>query len=579
MALMLNGAGVSRGIAIGPCLVIRRDELEVLEYAIPRALIDDEVARFEYAIKKAQQQLNQVRQQIPVDTSPEISAFIDTHLLMIEDDALCRVPINLIRRQQYNAEWALKLQRDALVTVFDVMDDPYLKTRRDDVDHVVKRIQRILLSHQEQADDAIFQRARGCVVVADELSPADMLLMYQRGVAGFISEDGAPNSHTAILARSLGVPAVVGVPDACRYVLQNEQLIVDSRFGTAIASPDDSALTFYRHCIKHDQSRIVALKMLKGLPAVSRDGCAIHLMMNIELADEIELNKKMDADGVGLFRTEMLFMNRTELPDEEEQYQIYAKLMRAFKGCPVTIRTLDVGADKHINVNSLNDYSGSNPALGLRAIRLSFKEPQLFLPQLRAILRASALGELRMMVPMLSGMREVQQLYRLIRMCKAVLKEKGQRFDVAMKVGAMIEVPAAAIAASAFARAFDFLSIGTNDLIQYTLATDRMDAAVGHLYDPLHPAVLHLIQMTIAAGEQHGTPVSMCGEMAGDPEYTALLLGMGLREFSMAASMLLEVKDIINDSDVSLLSRQVSALLDLDNPDEVIAAVGALGKA
>ncbi len=577
MALMLNGAGVSRGIAIGPCLVIRRGELEVLEYVIPRALVDDEIGRFESAIKKAQQQLNQVRQQIPADTRPEISTFIDTHLLMIEDEALCHAPINLIRRQQCNAEWALKLQRDALVTVFDVMDDPYLKTRRDDVDHVVKRIQRILLSHNEQADDAVYQRAKGCVVVTDELSPADMLLMYQRGVAGFITEDGAPNSHTAILARSLGVPAVVAVRNACRYVLQHEQLVVDSRYGAAIASPDERALGFYRRCIQHDKSRAVALKMIKGLPAITQDGYGIHLMMNLELVEEIEFSKEMDADGVGLFRTEMLFMNRAVLPDEEEQYQVYAKLVRAFKGRPVTIRTLDIGADKQINVNPLNDYYGSNPALGLRAIRLSLKEPQLFLPQLRAILRASALGELRMMIPMLSSMSEVQQLHRLIRMSKAVLKEKGQPFDATMKVGAMIEVPAAAIAASAFARQFDFLSIGTNDLIQYTLATDRMDAAVGHLYDPLHPAVLRLIQMTIIAGEEHGTPVSMCGEMAGDPEYTALLLGMGLREFSMSASMLLEVKGIINDSDVSLLSRQVAALLALDDPDEMVAAVSALG--
>ena len=576
MALILSGAGVSRGIAIGPCLVIRRDELEVLEYVVPRALVDDEVARFESAIKKSQRQLNQLRKQIPVDTQPEISTFIDTHLLMIEDEALCRVPISLIRQQQCNAEWALKLQRDALVAVFDEMDDPYLKTRRDDVDYVVKRVQRILLSHQEQTDNAVFQRAKGCVVVADELSPADMLLMYQRGVAGFIAEDGAPNSHTAILARSLGVPAVVGVRHACRYLMQNEQLVVDSRYGAAIASPDASALAFYRRCIKHDQSRIVALRQLKGLPAVTQDGCAVHLMMNFELAEEIELSKERDADGIGLFRTEMLFMNRPELPGEEEQYQVYAALMRAFKGRPVTIRTLDVGADKHLNINPLNDYFGSNPALGLRAIRLSLKEPQLFLPQLRAILRASALGDLRMMVPMLSSMAEVQQLHRLIKMCKAVLQEKGQSFDVAMKVGAMIEVPAAAIAANAFAKQFDFLSIGTNDLIQYTLATDRMDAAVGHLYDPLHPAVLRLIQMTIDAGMLHDTPVSMCGEMAGDARYTRLLLGMGLREFSMSSSMLLEVKGVVNDSHASRLSKQVGVLLGLDGADEIAAAVAAL---
>jgi len=577
MALMLSGSGVSRGVAIGPCLVIRRDELEVLEYAIPRSLVDEEVVRFELAIRKAQQQLNQVRQQIPVDTRPEISAFIDTHLLMIEDEALCRAPINLIQRQQCNAEWALKLQRDALVAVFDLMDDPYLTTRRDDVDHVVKRIQRILLSHQEQSSDALFQRARGCVVVTDELSPADMLLMYQRGVVGFITEDGAPNSHTAILARSLGIPAVVGVHHACRYVLQNEPLVVDSRYGAAIASPDDHALTFYQRCIKHDKSRTVALKTLKGLPAVTKDGCNVGLMVNLELAEEIEFSKQMDADGVGLFRTEMLFMNRNALPDEEEQYQIYAKLMRAFKGRPVTIRTLDVGADKQVNVNPLNDYCGSNPALGLRAIRLSLKEPQLFLPQLRAILRASVLGELRMMVPMLSNMGEVQQLHRLIKMCKSVLKERGELFDDDMKIGAMIEVPAAAIAANSFARQFDFLSIGTNDLIQYTLATDRMDAAVGHLYDPLHPAVLRLIQMTLTAGALYNTPVSMCGEMAGDPRHTALLLGLGLREFSMSASMLLEVKGVINGCDAQLLARQVEALLELDNPDEIIASVDALG--
>lgn len=576
MALMLGGVGVSRGVAVGPCQILHRDELEILEYAIPKPLLMNEVARFESAIHTAKKQLKQIRQQIPADTAPEIATFIDTNLLMIEDEALCTAPLSLIKRLQCNAEWALKLQRDALVKVFDVMDDPYLKTRRDDVDHVVNRIQRILLSHAEQMHEALSQRARGSVVVAAELSPAEMVLMHQRGVVAFITEEGGAHSHTAILARSLGIPAVVGVHHARRYLLQNEQLVVDGRYGVAIASPDDNALSFYRSCIEHDKARIVALKRFEGQPVVSRDGCVIRLMVNLELAEEIELAAQLDADGVGLFRTEMLFMNRTTMPDEEEQYHCYAALVRAFKGRPVTIRTLDLGADKWVNSAQLDDYSGSNSMLGLRAIRLCLKEPQLFMPQLRAILRASALGEVRMMVPMVSGVREVQQLQRLVRVSKAALRESGQPFDAALQVGAMIEVPAAAIVADAFARQLDFLSIGTNDLIQYTLATDRMNAEVGHLYDPLHPAVLQLIRMTIEAGRRCSTPVSMCGEMAGDPRFTLLLLGLGLREFSMHAATLLAVKEVINGSDVSALSKPVDTLLSLHDPDEIVAAVAAL---
>ncbi len=576
MALMLSGTGVSRGVAIGPCQVLRRDQPEILEYAIPRPLIMDEVARFEAAIKKAKQQLKQIRQQIPAGTSPEITAFIDAHLLMVEDEVLSHAPVKLIKRLQCNAEWALKSQRDALVTVFDVMDDPYLKTRRDDIDHVVNRIQRILLSQSEHMHEALLQQTRGSVIVTDELSPADMLLMHQRGVAAFITEDGAANSHTAILARSLGIPTVVGAHHACRCLMQGELLIVDGRYGITIASPDDNALSFYQSCIEHDKARATALKKLERLPAVSRDGCAIRLMVNLELAEEVAAARQSDADGIGLFRTEMLFMNRSEPPDEEEQYQLYAKLVRAFKGRPVTIRTLDIGADKHMSIDQLDEYSGVNPALGLRAIRLCLKEPQLFLPQLRAILRASALGKVRMMVPMLSNMHEVQQLQRLVKMSKAVLREKGQSFDGAMPVGAMIEVPAAAIAAEYFARQLDFLSIGTNDLIQYTLAADRMDTDVGYLYDPLHPAVLRLIHMTIEAGVRCNTPVAMCGEMAGDPRFTALLLGMGLREFSMHATTLSEVKEVINDSDVALLSKQVSALLKLHDSGEIATAVEVL---
>ncbi len=576
MALMLSGIGVSRGVAIGPCQIFRRDEIEILEYAIPRSLLMDEVARFEAAILKAKQQLRQIRQQIPADTSAEITAFIDAHLLMVEDEVLSRAPINLIKRLQCNAEWALKSQRDALVTVFDVMDDPYLKTRCDDIDHVVNRIQRILLSHSDHMHEALLQQSRGSIIVSDQLSPADILQMYQRGVIAFITEDGATNSHTAILARSLGIPTVVGVHHACDYLMQSESLVVDGRYGIAIASPDNSELDFYQDCIEHDLARTNALKKLDGLPAVTLDGCGIRLMVNLELAEEIANVTQFDADGVGLLRTEMLFMNRSAPPDEEEQYQFYARLIRAFKGRPVTIRTLDIGADKQLSIDLLDGHSCANPALGLRAIRLCLKEPRLFLPQLRAILRASALGPIRMMVPMLSNMHEVQQLKQLVRMSKAVLREKGQSFDEAMPLGAMIEVPAAAISAAYFAQQFDFLSIGTNDLIQYTLATDRMDAEAGYLYDPLHPAVLRLISLTIEAGVRYGTPVSMCGEMAGDPRFTALLLGMGLREFSLHAVMLSEVKSVINRSDVALLSTQVEALLKLYESEAINTAVEAL---
>lgn len=577
MGLMLGGAGVSRGVAIGVCQILRRDELEILEYAIPRSLLQEEVARFESAIKKARQQLKKVRLQIPADTAPEIAAFIDAHLLMVEDEALCQAPINLIRQHQCNAEWALKQQRDALVMLFDVMDDPYLKTRRDDVDHVVNRIQRILLSHSEHTQETISQHARDGVVVADELSPADILLLHQRGVAALVTEAGGTNAHTAILARSLGIPAVVGVPHACRYMLQGEQVVVDSRYGVAIASPDDNALSFFQRCIEGEQLRSAALKRLSGKPAITRDGVAIGMMVNLELIEEIDMAEQLDVDGVGLFRTEMLFMNRALMPDEEEQYQCYVRLVKSFKGRPVTIRTLDLGADKCVSIDQLDDYFGANPALGLRAIRLCLKEPQLFMTQLRAILRASIFGEVRIMVPMLSSVREVDQLQQLIALCKTELDVNGQRYDPAIQVGAMIEVPAAAIAADAFASRLDFLSIGTNDLIQYALATDRMDAEVSHLYDPLHPAVLRLIWMTIEAGRRCATPVSMCGEMAGDVRFTALLLGLGLREFSMCAATLLAVKEVINRSDVAALSGQVEALLELHEPDQIAAAVVELG--
>jgi phosphotransferase system enzyme I (PtsI) len=401
----------------------------------------------------------------------------------------------------------------------------------------------------------------GRIVVAQDLTPSDTILLRQRGVIGFVTEFGGPMSHNAILARSLGIPAVVAVRNITQYLQQGEMLVVDGGVGVVLAGVDDLILAHYQTRISQDRAHKAALLNLVDQPSTTADGERVLLMANIELPEDILKAKAEGAAGVGLYRTEFLYMNRPTTPDEEEQLEAYLDVVRGLDGIPVTIRTLDLGADKHADARGASQCPPAcNPALGLRAIRLCLKEPELFMPQVRSILRASAHGPVRMMLPMLSSIEEVVSARRMIEEAKRELRQVGMPFDAHIPIGGMIEVPAAALAAASFARHLDFLSIGTNDLIQYTLAIDRMDDEVNYLYDPVHPAVLRLIQMIIEAGRETGTPVSMCGEMAGDPHYVPMLLGMGLRELSMQPNSLLEIKEIVRNCRAKRLTKLVKRL-------------------
>jgi phosphotransferase system enzyme I (PtsI) len=576
MSLALPGIGVSRGIAIGKAHVLQRGSIEVLESVLPPHLIENEVNRFLQAVHNARQQLESLRERIPPGTRADIAAFIDTHRLMLDDATLVKAPVELIRERGCNAEWALKLQRDAVVEVFDRMDDPYLRTRRDEVDHVINSILRTLLEtvDTESHDDA--DALDQAIVLADNLTPAETVLLEHQGIAGFATAYGGPLSHTAILARSMEIPAIVGAYSLQDYIHDGETVILDGVQGVLIAGPDENTLQHYRERQQQEQQRRLELGRFADTPAISCDQIPITLMANIELPEDIKVVSHSSASGVGLYRTEFLFMNRIEPPDEEEQYEVYMSVIEALGGRPLTIRTLDMGADKHIESGRKADCN--NPALGLRAIRLCLKDLALFRPQLRAILRASAHGPVRMMIPMLSNTHELHQVLSLVNETRNALQRESHAFAPDLPIGGMIEVPAAALTAADFARHLDFLSIGTNDLIQYTLAIARVDEEVTYLYDPLHPAVLKLIRMTIDAGRAAGIPVAMCGEMAGDPRYTRLLLGLGLREFSMHYSALQEVKNVINTSTIGKLEPLVAELLDNTEPGRIPGRVDSLNQ-
>ncbi len=570
MTLAKKGIAVSRGIAIGRAHKLERGQPEVAETCIPRDRLDDEIDRLRRAIDVANTQLQQIRKKIPGSTPTDISGFIDTHLLMLNDSALSEAPIQIIRSQLCSAEWALKLQLDMLVSVFDEMDDAYLKTRRDDVIHVVNRILRILTNMDEELPlHEGVQLLQNKIIIADDLTPADIVLLQHQGMIAFVTESGGPLSHTAILARSLKLPAIVGIHHAKRYFQNDEEIIIDGDQGIVLAKTSDVIKEYYSEKQRAFRLYYSSLNKLKNKPALSMDNIAVHLHANAELPEDMQALHDTKVDGIGLFRSEYLFMNRDDLPDEEEQFNAYQDIVSAMKGKPVTIRTLDLGADKPLQ-NLQQAECPTNPALGLRAIRLCLKDPGLFIPQLRAILRASATGPVRMMIPMLSNTQEIFQVINILDNIKAELSSQNIEFDQNMPVGGMIEVPAAAISSHLFARHLDFLSIGTNDLIQYTLAIDRIDEDVNYLYKPSHPSVLILIKQIIEAGKNAGIPVAMCGEMAGDPDYTRLLLGLGLREFSMQPNAILEVKNIINHSLIKKLVPASHEVLQCEHAEDAL---------
>jgi phosphotransferase system enzyme I (PtsI) len=574
MSIYISGIGVSKGIGIGEAYLLVHEQLDTRQIKLPKSEINSEIKRFKKALALADKQLHDIKKKIAKDTADDIVVFIDTHLLMLEDPAFNEGTITNIKEHSCNAEWALQMQCERLVQVFDEMEDPYLSTRKDDVLHVVKRIQIALAGNKENDDSALY---KGKIIVTDDLTPADTIMMQHQKIAGFITEFGGPLSHTAILARALGIPAIVGLHHARHLIRRGERLIIDGSSGVAINRPDDKSLKFYRAVKRSESAKRNLLKTLSGKPAVTLDNKQITLHGNIDRPTDIKVLKKYDDTGVGLYRTEMLFIELNEWPDQATHLKTYKRAVKALNGKPLTIRTMDLGADKEIQDTINQGPMAHNPAMGLRAIRRCLKEPQDFMPQLLAILRASAYGPVRLMIPMLTNLDELDQVLALIEEAKQILQQKKITFDKSIPIGAMIEVPAAALAVDAFAKKLDFLSIGTNDLIQYTLALDRIDDEVNYLYDPLHPAVLKLIHMTIEAGKQANIPVSMCGEMASDTQYTRLLLGMGLEYFSVQANALLEVKQIIINSRLKDLQDEIKDILQTYDSGEIRSRVQQLG--
>jgi phosphotransferase system enzyme I (PtsI) len=574
MNFVLHGHAVSSGITIGYAHRVTTARLEVAHYEIAEDAVEAEVRRLDAGLRKAREELQALKAHIPADSPPEFEAFLNLHRMILDDSTLAQAPKDLIRARRANAEWALVQEMEKLTDRFDEIEDPYLRERKADVQQAVERVLKALMGAQTLAEPELSEEQE-MIVVAHDLSPADMLLFKRHQFGGFVTDVGGVTSHTAIVARSLGIPAIVGLHHAFQTIAERELLIVDGVNGVLIVNPDPLVLAEYRlrqSQLDLDRQR---LKRLRSTPAATIDGTPVELYANIELPDDMPEVLEAGAQGVGLFRSEFIFLNRKDLPGEDEQFEAYRNVAQAMGGRPVVLRTLDIGADK-----ALNGDGGTmpNPAMGLRAIRFCLAEPQMFLTQLRAILRASHYGKVKILLPMLAHVHEIEQTLALIRQAKQQLEERGAPYDKEIEIGGMIEIPAAALALPIFMRRLDFLSIGTNDLIQYTLAIDRTDDAVAHLYDPLHPAVLTLVAGTIQTATRGGVPVAVCGEMAGDLQLTRLLLGLGLRNFSMHPSQLLPIKERIlrtNLAEVQTLAQRVLRASDPAKTRELLAKLNA----
>ena len=561
----IHGIGVSNGIAIGRAHLISNALLEVVQYDIEIKNIPLEVKRFEDAIAAVRVELNKIKSQLPSDSPKELSAFIDTHLMILNDKSLSSLPKSIIENEKCNAEWAIKKQMDSVVNQFDQIEDQYLRERKQDVIQVVERVIKILLGHSNQI--AAKNKEKLTILVAHDISPADALHFKNHKYAAFVTDGGGVTSHTAILSRSLNIPSIVALQNARTLIRDNDLIIVDGSQGVVIVNPTLEIQKYYKSLQDSWSDEQEKLQRIKTKKSITKDGALIHLFANIEVPNDIISVNASGATGVGLFRTEFLFMNRQDMPDEEEQFQAYKKVAEAMGKRPVTIRTLDSGADKQTALN--NKKISPNPALGLRAIRLCLSEPKIFMTQLRAILRASQYGNIKILFPMLSSISELRQTKLLLERAKASLRKDKVKFNEKILIGGMIEIPAAAISADIFAQELDFLSIGTNDLIQYALAIDRTDDAVSHLYNPLHPAVLKLIALTIKSAHKYKKSIAVCGEMAGEPKLTKLLIGMGVEQLSMHPSHILSVKEQVLNSSIKNIKTSVLRLLNLNEVDKI----------
>lgn len=576
MSIQLFGLPVSRGVAIGRAVLVASSRVDVAHYYVGPDKVESEVERIRHARDTVSAELTTLKDELPADAPHELAALLDVHLMLLHDTMLADAIKHWIEVRHYNAEWALNAQTEVLARQFDDMEDEYLRERKADIEQVAERLLRALskdtlLSPLTPGASRDFGGEDPLVLVANDIAPADMLHFKGSVFTGFVTDVGGRTSHTAIVARSLDIPAVVGAREASRIVRQDDWLIIDGDSGVVLINPSPIILEEYRFRQRQSELERARLDRLRHRPSVTLDGQPVELLANIELPADADAALAAGAVGVGLFRTEFLFMNRNgELPDEEEQFEAYRRAVEAMNGMPVTIRTVDIGADKpldRLTIHELKHEHALNPALGLRAIRWSLSEPTMFRQQLRAILRASAYGKVRLLIPMVAHLSEVRMTLESLARAKQQLLEAGQPFND-VELGAMVEVPAAALTMPTLLRHFDFFSIGTNDLIQYTLAIDRADESVAHLYDPWHPAVLKLILNVISSARAAGKHVSVCGEMAGDVEFTDLLLAMGLRSLSMHPAQIPAVKQRILRADSDRLSRILDSCVDEDDPGE-----------
>ncbi len=583
MSIQVFGLPVSRGVAIGRAVLVATGRVDVAHYHVGEQEIDDEIDRLRKARDEVALELSGLKRELPADAPSELTALLDVHLMLLYDETLIVATKQWVRERRYNAEWALSAQLEVLARQFDEMEDEYLRERKADVEQVVERLLGALAAAAGKSvgvaplvaaprdpaqDDPL-------VLVANDISPADMLQFKRSVFTGFVTDVGGKTSHTAIVARSLDIPAVVGAREASRVIRQDDWVVIDGDAGIVVVEPSPIVLEEYRFRQRHDQLERERLSRLRHTPAVTMDGQRVELLANIEQPSDAQAALEAGAVGVGLYRSEFLFLNRNgELPGEDEQFEAYRSVVEAMRGQPVTIRTVDVGADKPLDRMSLHELRHEHalsPALGLRAIRWSLSEPSMFRQQLRAILRASAYGQVRLLIPMLAHLSEARLVAEALQRSRQQLSDAGRPYG-SIEVGAMIEIPAAVMILPLLLQRFDFISIGTNDLIQYALAIDRADEAVAHLYDPWHPAVLRLVLQAITTAREAGRLVSVCGEMAGDTAFTELLLAMGLRSFSMHPSQIASVKQRILRSDTTRLVSKLEAVMSSEDPQAACLA-------
>jgi phosphoenolpyruvate-protein phosphotransferase (PTS system enzyme I) len=578
VSFALHGIGVSGGIAIGRAQLVSHATREVSHYTIAAAQVPAEIDRFATAIAEVQRELEGLHSALTSGDAPgEFGAFLDVHWMILNDPTLSEAPKRVIAEQRCNAEWALTLQMHVLVEQFEQIEDAYLRERKADVLQVGERVLKRLMGRPGTLPPPGVEEQT--ILVAHDLSPADVIQFKQHHYGAFLTDLGGVTSHTAIVARGLNVPAVVATHNARQLIRDGEMVIVDGTNHVVIVNPDRAVLAEYR--LKQNEFELgrQKLRRLRSKRPDTLDGIHVELHANIELPEDLEQALKNGATGIGLFRSEFLFLNRSGLPTEDEQFEAFRKVAAGMQGMPVTIRTFDLGADKQqADLEGLARVS-SNPALGLRAIRFCLAEPRLFLTHLRAILRATHYGNVRILLPMIGSSSEIDQALAMIARAREGLREQGVPFNPDVQVGGMIEIPAAVLAMGAFLRKLDFLSIGTNDLIQYTLAVDRSDDSVAHLFDPLHPAILRLLSLAISTATKAGKPIAVCGEMAGDVQLTRLLLGLGLREFSMHPSHLLGVKQRVLQTDVSATESLIERIRRTDEPDKLAVLLERLNAA